>query len=372
MENKTNWAQVISMGGAFMGFVIGSSFASGQECLQYFTGHGVWGSVGVGIIALILYVWFNTVIIEDGRNLQLKQTNKIFEFYLGKYVGTFCEWFTPIMLFFVYAMMISAAGSTFQEYYGINGDIGRIIMIIASLATVLLGLKKLVQIMGVIAPVLLVGIIIISIMAIADNPQGIKDADEILKTIDTNNAFNKWYTSGLMYGAYTVTGVVPYLAGIGATTATNKKNALLGGVFGGGAFIIAVMIMNFGLLANIDVVYGLEIPSLYVANKISPIFGQIFAILLILGIYTTAVPMMFTACNRVSEDEKSTKFRVAAVVTAAVGFVGGQLSFSTMVGIIYPISGYVGLIIFAGMIYTKYIKKRSYGEFLETIGEKVD
>ena len=369
MDSKISLPQVIAMGGAFMGFVIGSSFASGQECLQYFSGHGVWGSIGVGIIALILYVWFNTVIIEDGRNLRLKQTNKIFEYYLGKYLGTFCEWFTPIMLFFVYAMMISAACSTFQEYYGINGDIGRVIMIVASLATVLLGLKKLVQIMGIISPFLLVGIIVISIMAIVDNPQGIKDADEILKTVETNSTFSKWYTSGLMYGAYTVTGVVPYLAGIGASTATNKKNAIWGGIFGGGAFIIAVMIMNFGLLANIDVVYSLEIPSLYVADQVSPIFGQIFAILLILGIYTTAVPMMFTACNRVSEDEKSTKFRIAAVVTAIVGFVGGQLSFSTMVGIIYPISGYVGLIIFAGMIYTKYIKKKTYEYFLNSIDE---
>lgn len=52
-------------------------------------------------------------------------------------------------------MRSSAAGSTFSEYYGVNGNIGRSIMIIASLATVLLGLNKLVQIIGYISPVLL-------------------------------------------------------------------------------------------------------------------------------------------------------------------------------------------------------------------------
>jgi len=369
-DNKLNAPQIISIGGAFMGFVIGSSFASGQECLQYFSGHGVWGSIGVGIIAVILYAWFSATIIEDGRNLQLTQTNKMFEFYLGKYLGTFCEWFTPIMLFFVYALMISAAGSTFEEYYGFNGNIGRIIMITASLATVLLGLKNLVKIIGYISPFLLVGIMIIGIMAIAKNPQGIQQADEVLKTIGVKNNFDNWFISGLLYGAYTVTGVVPYLAGIGASTATNKNNAIGGGLFGGIAFIIAVMILNFGLLANIGSVYNLQIPSLFVADQVSPVFGKIFAVMLILGIYTTAVPMMFTACNKVSEDEKSIKFKVAAKVTAIVGFFGGQLSFSTMVGIIYPISGYVGLIIFAGMIYTKYIKRRSYKEFLESISEK--
>ena len=369
-SNKLNLSQSITIGGAFMGFVIGSSFASGQECLQYFTGFGVWGSIGVGIIAATLYAWFNVVIIEDGRYLKLKQTNKIFQYYLGKYLGTFCEWFTPIMLFFVYALMISAAGSTFAEYYGLNGNIGRIIMIIASLATVLLGLKNLVNIIGKISPFILIGVMIISIIAIAKNPQGIAEADQMLQTVEVKSNFNNWILSGLMYGAYTVTGVVPYLAGIGGSTATNKKNALVGGLFGSIAFIVAVMILNFGLLANIGDVYNLEIPSLYVADQISPAFGMIFSVMLILAIYTTAVPMMFTACNRVSEDEKSNKYRIAAIVTAIVGFFGGQLSFSTMVSIIYPISGYVGIIIFIGIFYTKYIKKRSYDEFLKTIGEK--
>ncbi len=370
IDNKVSILQIIAIGGAFMGFVIGSSFASGQECLQYFSGHGVWGSIGVGVIAVILYAWFCAIIIEDGRNLKLNQTNKMFEFYLGKYLGTFCEWFTPIMLFLVYALMISAAGSTFEEYYGFNGNIGRIIMIVFSLATVLLGLKSLVKIVGYISPFILVGTIIIGILAIAKNPQGIKEADQVLKTIEVHNNFNNWFISGLLYGAYTVTGVVPYLAGIGSTTATNKKNAIGGGLFGGIAFLFAVMILNFGLLSNLSNVYNLEIPSLYVAAQVSPIFGTIFAAMLILGIYTTAVPMMFTACNKISEDEKSNKYRIAAIITAIVGFFGGQLSFSTMVGIIYPISGYVGLIIFAGMIYTKYIKRRSYDEFLNTIGQK--
>ena len=114
-EKKVSISQVIAIGGAFMGFVIGSSFASGQECMQYFTGHGVLGSIGAGIIALLLYVWFVTVIVEDGRKLKLHNSGKMFNFYLGKYLGFIMEWFTPIMLFFVYSTMISGAGHTFEE-----------------------------------------------------------------------------------------------------------------------------------------------------------------------------------------------------------------------------------------------------------------
>ncbi len=364
-EKKVSISQVIAIGRAFMGFVIGSSFASGQECMQYFTGHGVLGSIGAGIIALLLYVWFVTVIVEDGRKLKLHNSGKMFNFYLGKYLGFIMEWFTPIMLFFVYSTMISGAGSTFEEYYGVNGNFGRAFMIIASLLTVLLGLNKLVKIVGYIAPVLLAVTILIGVISIVSNPAGIAEADETLKHVEVNSNFSNWALSGFMYGAYTVTGVVPYLADIGKSTATNRKNALLGGIFGGGAFLIAVMILNFGLLANLSDVYNLEIPSLFVAASIHPIFGQIFSVLLIGAIYTTAVPMLYTVCNKISSDSKSTPYRVAAIVTAIVSIFGGQLSFSTMISIIYPISGYAGVVIFAGMIYTKYIKKKKYEEFDE-------
>jgi len=365
-DEKVNVKQVIGIGGAFMGFVIGSSFASGQECMQYFTGFGVLGSIGAGIIALILYAWFVSVIVEDGRHLNLHNSGKMFNFYLGKYLGFAMEWFTPIMLFFVYGMMISGSGSTFEEYYGINGNIGRVIMIVASLATVLLGLKKLVKIVGYISPVLLVVTMIIGVVSIVNNPSGIATADEALETtVTVNSNFSNWALSGLMYGAYTVTGVVPYLADIGKSTSTSKKNSLWGGIFGGGAFLVAVMILNFGLLANITEVADLEIPSLYVAASISPVFGDIYSVLLLLGIYTTAVPMMYTVCNKISSDSKSKAYKITAIVTAVASIFYGQLSFSTMISIIYPISGYAGIVIFAGMIYTKYIKKRKYEDFDE-------
>lgn len=364
-ENKIKISRVITIGGAFMGFVIGSSFASGQECLQYFTGHGVLGSIGAGVIALLLYVWFVSVIVEDGRYLKLHNSGKMFNFYLGKYIGFVLEWFTPIMLFFVYSMMISASGSTFEEYYGINSNIGRAAMIIASLATVLLGLDKLVKIVGRIAPVLLIVTIIIGIISIANNPGGVANADSQLQEVKVHSNFENWALSGFMYGAYTVTGVVPYLADIGKSASTNKKNSLLGGLFGGGAFLIAVMILNFGLLANIKVVANLEIPSLYVADSISPVFGAVFSVLLLLGIYTTAVPMMYTVCNKISSDSHSKAYKITAIVTAIVSIFGGQLSFSTMISIIYPISGYAGIVIFIGILYTKYIKKKKYEDFDE-------
>ncbi len=365
MKHKLSISRTIGIGGAFMGFVIGSSFASGQECMQYFTSFGVWGSLGAGLISMFLYIWFVSTIVEDGRKMILENSNNMYNFYLGKYLGFMLQIFTPIIMFMTYSLMISGTGSTFEEYYHIDGNIGRAIMIIATLGTVLLGLEKLLKIVGYIAPVLLIIAIIIGIVSIVNNPEGIASSDKTLSNLSVKSNFSNWALSGFMYGAYTVSCIVPYLTDIGKTTSKNRLDSFTGGIFGGGAFILAVMILNFGLLANIDSVYNLEIPSLYVAASINPIFGQIFSVLLLLGIYTTAVPMLYIVCNRISSNSKGIKYKIAATITAIVSIWGGQLSFSKMISILYPICGYVGIIIFMGMVYTKYIRHHRLEDFNE-------
>lgn len=364
-EKKTGISQIITIAGAYLAFVIGSSFASGQECLQYFSGHGLWRSIGAVIIALLIYVWFAPTIIEDGRKLNLKSSGKIYQFYLGKYLGKIMEWYTPLMLFFLYSLMISGVGATFEEYYGMNGNIGRFLMIAASLITVLMGLDNLVNIVGHIAPVLLIATMMIGILSIVHNPAGIAEADEVLKTVEVQTTFDNWIVSGIMFDAFTVAGIVPYLASVGKSASSGRKYSLLGGSIGCISFMTAILILNLGLLANIGNVYNLEIPSFYVAAQIHPVFGKLFAVMLLLGIYTTAAPMLFAVCNKISSDSKSKAYRITAVFTGIISIFGGQLSFSIMINILYPISGYMGIVIFVGMIYTKYIKRKKHSDFRE-------
>ena len=111
------------------------------------------------------------------------------------------------------------------------------------------------------------------------------------------------------------------------------------------------------MLANISEVYDKEIPLLAVITQQMPIVTSIFAVLLFLAIYTTAVPMLWTALNKVVADDKSKNYKIAAVILTIIAYFGGYLKFSTMVGIIYPLIGWVGLVLLGFMVYKKYFKK---------------
>ncbi len=356
MNEKACWPDIIAFGGAIMAFVIGAGFATGQEVMQFFTHLGLWRSLGAGAVAMALFAWFGATILEDGRLLQLEDANMIFAHYCGRRIGLFFEWFVPSLLFLVVSIMISGAGATVKEYYGADPNIGRIGMAAAALLTVLLGLKKLVRVIGAIGPVIIAFTMAMGIISVARNPGGLAMADQVLNTIDVPGASSSWLFSGILYGAFSLVGLMPFIAGMGKQ-AKSRIDTMRGGIFGGVTFVAGAMILSTGLLANIGAVYDKQIPSLVIAADILPLMASIFALMLLASIYTTAVPMLWTACNRITSNENSTTYKVGAIILIVIACFGGQLQFAWMVGVVYPATGYMGLLLIAGMIYTKYLRK---------------
>lgn len=356
MSRGSTFLNIIVFGGGILAFVIGAGFASGQEIMQFYTHLGFKGSIAAGIVSLIIVSWLWATLLEDGRKLQLEDQNDIFRHYCGKYIGIFFEWFVPILMFLVASIMISASGATFAEHYGLNPHVGRIVMTVATLLTVILGLRKLVHIVGYIAPVIAFFALFIGIVGIVSNPEGLANSGAAIEKYEVGGPFSTWYITGIMYAAYLVSGLMPYVAGIGKQ-AKSRVETISGGIFAGVMFLIGIMVLGLGMLANLDVTHDKEIPSLAIIAEQMPVVTSIFAISLLLAIYTTAVPMLWTAVNKVVSDDKSTKYKIAAIVLGCLTYLGGMFKFSTMVGIVYPATGYMGILLVICMIYTKYFRK---------------
>lgn len=343
--NKTySIAKVINLAGAMIAYLIGSGFASGQESLQFFTAYGTWGCLGAGICAGAIYLFFSTTIMEDGRKLQLTQSNDIFRYYCGRYLGAFYEWYTPFFLFLVFVVMISGAGAILHEYYGLHPLVGRAVMAALSLVVVLLGLNRMIDIIGKIGPIIIIFGILVGLANIFLSADGFADADATLAAIDVNRAAPTWYLSGVIFAAFGCILAAPFLARIGATTGSPTE-ARLGGGVGAVSFMIACMVMAYGLMASIGDIHSKNVPALVLADKMFPAVGIIFSLILFGAVFSTAVPMLWLSCNRISSDEKSVKFRSSAVVLTLIAFFGGQLPFAKLVNTIYPFTGYLGILL---------------------------
>lgn len=56
MKQKVNGLNVIKYAGAYIAFIIGSGFATGQEIIQFYTSYGIWG-IGSIAISMFLFAW---------------------------------------------------------------------------------------------------------------------------------------------------------------------------------------------------------------------------------------------------------------------------------------------------------------------------
>ena len=347
--------QIIQFAGAFCAFCIGSGFASGQEVLQFFTFHGVY-SFGALAICMVFFMWFGSTIMLAGHKLQLRSTNEIFKYYCGPYLGAAFELVVPFFLFCVFVIMVAGTGALLQEYYGLHPYLGRALMALLSILTVVFGLNRMVQIIGFIGPVIIVLSIVVGILGILHNPSGLTNIEASMQGLELNKAAPHWWLSGILYTAFMVFGSAPFFAGMG-TEAKTRGDAIWGGLLGGFSLIAAAAVMSTGMLANLPAVFDKQLPALAMAGNTSQALGVGFSVILFLGIYTTAAPMLWSVCNRVFLD-KTPKFRVSAVVLGVAAFAGGMLPFSTLVGTVYPYTGYLGILFLLCVFYGQVIKKK--------------
>ncbi len=233
-------------------------------------------------------------------------------------------------------------------------------MAVVALLTVSLGLDKLSKILGGIGPIIIIFTLLVGGISLAKNIGNIGEAAQVLSTVKIAKPVPNAYLSGVIYTTYNTIVVMAFLTGLGASAA-NKKEAICGGILGGVALMAAAIMMHLAILSDIGNLYSKAIPSLFLADKISPVIGVLFSIILILGIYTTAVPLLWSVTNRFVDD-KHPKFKLITLIAAILGLIGGFLPFDKLVGILYPYTGYMGVIILVCVLYRQITKTSGYQE----------
>ncbi|PRA00290.1 hypothetical protein CQ017_04470 [Arthrobacter sp. MYb224] len=346
---KGSFFRVLTYAGAIMAFLIGSGFATGQEILQYFTSYGYWGVFGTGLLVLVLMTYVAVEFFVVGQAKKYDRPSHIFRYYCGKHLGYFFDFFSILFVFLSFTVMVAGAGAVFEEHYGLSKFIGGIGLAVAVGISVWFGLKSLVDVIGKIGPLVVVVAIGLGLLAILRNPAGISEGHQLLPGLDLTQASKNWFMAGLSYVGFCMLWLAAFLTALGKT-ARSRKEAVAGGITGAVVFSLACVIVGLGLLANITRVGGTEIPMLVLAKDISPVLAAGISVMILAGIYTTAVPLLWTVSSRFFVD-KTLRFKYLTITLAVLGTVIGlMLPFSQMVNVVYAINGYVGVLLLALMV----------------------
>ncbi|MEN6389471.1 MAG: hypothetical protein ABFD04_03595 [Syntrophomonas sp.] len=348
---------VIKYTGAFMAWVIGAGFATGQEILQFFSSYG-YASYGVVILNLAGFLILSEIIITTGYDHKSKAQFNHFVYFCGNKLGALYTSLIPVTLALIMSVLISGAGTTLYEYYGINRYVGSALMSALILCSYLVGFEKMVKIVSMISPIIIVFTLLVGTITVIRDIGNISEITKYEPILISTKASPNWILSAALYLSLNFLGGSTYYTALGAK-AESRNSARLGALFGTMALIASIAIMNTAILLNSENTSTLAIPTLYLATKISYVIGAAFSIILLLGIFSSCSTMMWTVCGRFfNKDIK--KNRMFAVIVSIGTFIMSLFPFTKLVSVFYPLVGYMGLL-FVGCVIFKRIEAYKRG-----------
>ncbi|MCC9294902.1 hypothetical protein LN736_08545 [Clostridium sp. WLY-B-L2] len=354
--------KVLILAGALCAYWIGSGFATGQEVLQFLATSGAAKGLIGAIIYTILLGFFAYTLYGTGQKMQFENPYDIFVYYCGKYVGKAYVWFSVVLMYGIYVTMLAGAGATLHQYYGIASSMGTYIVALLALATAVLGVEKLIDIIGVIGPVKIVFLAIMGIAALATfakQPNLLSANSALIATAGFKTASGNWLWSAILWAFLGLMFGITFFV-ISGSSCKNVKEAKLSSLIGVGGIFVAVVFVVIMEIVYLDVIRGQQVPTLAIAKHVSPILGMVFAPILTLCIYS-AVSSIILVVTRNFAVDKTKKFNIVATGLTLVGmFAGTLLPFDQLVNILYPISGYIGIVLVAFMIYKEFINKNAF------------
>ena len=363
-QRKISGKNVFKIAGSIIGFMIGAGFATGQETLQYYTSEGLWGLGGV-IIAYAFVFWLFYCFMSTGSRTGLRHSREVFQYYCGKYLGWFYEVLAVLALFFVTTTMISGVGAIVAQYFGLPDVAGRAIVALLMMLSVLLGLSKMLNVLGPIGPIIVIGLIVIGAIALFSNLQGLERVNDFIAAADPPmmKASAFWWLSGVLYGIMNIYPLASFGTALGSD-ATSKKEAIIAALVGCIALALGALFITLSQLANLDVVVGQDIPTLALAAKYAPAITSIFGIILLLGIYTTVTPNAWAFAQAFGDDHTK-KFIAAAIFMGVGSFVVSFLPYGALLNLIYPLLGWAAYLMVACMLVKHiwlFVKKHRGGD----------
>nr|WP_300003034.1 hypothetical protein [Tissierella sp.] len=358
IEEKLDMKKVLSYSGAFIAFLIGSGFATGQEVSQYFSSYGYKGLLGVLLVSF-LFLYVGSSFMTVGQRYQFENGNEVYKYYLGDKLGTVFDYYSIIFIYMSFIVMVGGAGAAVNQQYGLPIAVGGIGLGIIAAITVIMGLSGIVDVISKVGPVIILLTLTLGILAILKNPEGLRNINTILPQVNPLKASRNWFLAALSYVGFSMIWLAGFLASLGSTS-KSRKESVLGITIGTIGFGVSLAIITLAILANIKEIAGSDVPNLALAEMIHPILALIFSLIVVAGIFTTAVPLLWQVVNRFSK-EKTNKFKLLTIFLALIGTVIGILiPFAKLVNVIYVINGYIGITLIIFMIIKSIKEKRIF------------
>ncbi len=329
---KNSWKELASV---YIGTVVGAGFASGQEIIQFFGVFGYKGIYGI-ILATALFSIVGAIVLSRVFRNKIKSYSEYITPLFGRRISKIMELIIISYLFIGFCIMLAGSGAVFKEQFNLPYNVGIYVMAFLCFLTLVFSVKGISFVNKIAVPFLIIGIILVGSGIILKEGFVFSNFNGVSITKTGN-----WVTSALLYVSFNSISAIVILASL-LPIVDSEKQAVKGGIFGGlGLGVMAIFILLSTLILYTDV-YGIEIPMIRVAGLLGKWSGYMYSAILWLAMFTTAIGNGFGCVNRITASSKKNQLFISAIF-CIISIPLAKIGFSSLVSIIYPLFGYLGI-----------------------------
>lgn len=337
---------------AYVGVMIGAGVSSGQDLLQYFVSFGAWGLIGV-IVLGVLHVGFGRLMIALGSYYQSDDHSVVLAEISHPVIYRILDIALIITCFIFGFVMTAGAGANLNQQFGMPFWVGAFLCTALTIVVSFLDFKKIIGVIGVFTPMILVMIAVIFMTNVLGRHWDFAEMNRISQTIQS--PFSSVWMSVVNYFAVCVMSAIAMAFVMGGSIFKineAEKSGAWGGFMVGVIFFITTLI----LFANSDKVVKSDVPMLAIAKEVNPIFATLYAFVIFGLIFNTVFSLYYALGKRFAAgSEKRFKFFVTAFSLS--GFLVSFMGFRQLVAVMYPVIGYMGLLMLVVLVVASYRKK---------------
>ena len=320
--------QILKVVFVIIGTLIGAGFASGQEVYAFFFSFGLKGLLGIIISSILIgIIIYKTLKIVTEKNVD--NYKKFLDYFIkNETVKNIINTTINIFILLSFYIMIAGFGAYLQQEYEINSIIGSTILGILCYFLFKTNVNGIIKINEILIPILIAVVTIIGIIT------------NIKYYITTQNT-KSWLITGILYASYNCVLLIPVL--ITMKEFIKKKTDIKYIAYIVTTIVIILLSTVYMLLINIDVdINKLEMPAVYAINRICPIMKNIYGVIILISIFTTAISLGISFINNISKNKK--QFSKIGLLICSTAILFSKIGFANLVNLLYPILGMLGLV----------------------------
>lgn len=348
---------------AYVGVIVGAGLSSGQDILQYFLSFGEKGLIGVLVLG-ILNIIFGRIIVTLGSYYQADSHEQVLSKIAHPIVYRLIDFALVFSSFVMGFVMVAGAGSNLHQQFQLPTWLGSLICSLLIIIVAFMDFDRITSVLGIFTPVIIVIILLVTGYTFIGKSYDFAALSKSAMTIKP--AISHLALSVINYYALcAMTGVAMgfVLGGSVVRIGVAQKGGTLGGILIG----IIVTAASLTLFANIPFVKDAEMPMLSVVHRIHSALALIYAITIFALVFNTAFSLYYATARRFSKGDTK-RMRKILIALTAFGYLCSFGGFKTLIGIMYPVLGYLGIVLLltllvgwmkerGNIVYEKYLRR---------------